>query len=295
LSFQDSLKLLPILADQGTREIDVMGGEPLLLPWMPDFAKTASRQGMQVNISTNGSCPGSIIQFKDGDRQKITIGVSLEGSSEKRHNLITKSSHFSLAMGTIETLLSLDLNFVVKTVVSRTTVPDIRNIIDLLRSLDIRRYYLIHMDILTGNRAIMKEALSYPDFKSFCDHMQDANRDMEIFTVSASCFTKELIGHRARCSGGVNKLSVLSDGSVFPCNLFHGFSEFYLGNVLQDEFASIWENSRLDAFREPPGDICDNMCINKGSCTGGCPAHGHYHSGYLHSRDVRCELPHVNA
>lgn len=295
LSYRNSLKLLQILGDQGTDEIDVMGGEPLLLPWMPDFAKAASEKGIKVNISTNGSRPNNIIQFKECDRQKVTIGVSLEGSSERRHNAITRSSHFSLTMKTIHTLLSLDLNFVIKTVLSRSTLPDIVNIIGLLRSLGIKRYYLIHMDILTGDQAMIKEALSYADFKSFCDCMRQTNRDMEILTVSASCFSKELIGHAARCSGGVNKLSVLPNGAVFPCNLFHSFPEFCLGNILQDEFASIWDNSRLGAFREPPGDTCDKVCINKDSCTGGCPAHGRYHGGYFDGRDVRCELPHVNA
>jgi radical SAM protein with 4Fe4S-binding SPASM domain len=290
MSFPESLRLLQILGDQATGEIDVMGGEPLLLHWMPDFAKTASERGMKVNISTNGSCRRSIVQFEDSDREKITIGVSLEGSSEKRHNAITGSGHFSLAMDTIETILALDLNFVVKTVVSRTTAPDIPNIIALLRTLGIRRYYLIHMDVLTREPAIMKEALSYPDFKIFCDQIQDTNRDMEIFTVSASCFTRELIGRPARCSGGVNKLSILPDGSVFPCNLFHGLSEFYLGNILQDDFASLWANSRLDIFREPPEHVCDNnLCVNRTSCTGGCPAHNHYHHGEFHSRDVRCD------
>ncbi len=292
LSFAGSLRLLEILEDQGIREIDVMGGEPMLLHWIPDFVKTAAGRGMEINISTNGSRPETISRFKDSDREKITIGVSLEGSSEERHNRITGSSHFSLAVNTIVTLLSLDFDVPVKTVVSRTTAPDIGNIIGLLRTLGIRRYYLIHMDILTGDQAIMSEALSFQEFKIFSDHIREINRDMEICTVSASCFSKELSGRPPRCSGGVNKLSVLPDGSAFPCNLFHSFPSLRLGNILQDDFASIWTNPRLDDFREPSPHPCDNArCANRHSCTGGCPAHNLYHHGRLHGRDVRCESP----
>ncbi len=262
----------------------------MLLNWIPDFVKTAARKGMEINISTNGSRPETLSKFKDSDREKITIGVSLEGSSEERHNRITGSSHFSLAVNTIETLLSLDFDVPVKTVVSRSTAPDIGNIIGLLKTLGIRRYYLIHMDILTRAPEIMSKALSFPEFKIFSDHIRESNRDMEICTVSASCFTKKMIGLPAQCSGGVNKFSVLPDGSVFPCNLFHRFPEFCLGNILQDDFASIWANPGLDAFREPSAHACDDtLCVNRAACTGGCPAHNLYHHGDLHGRDVRCE------
>ncbi|MEJ2696091.1 MAG: radical SAM protein [Candidatus Sulfobium sp.] len=289
LSLPDAMRLLRILEDQGAEEIDVMGGEPLLLPWIPFFAQKASERGMKVNISTNGSFPASMARFKDS--QNVTIGVSLEGSSEERHNTITASSHFSLAMDTIDKLISLGLDLAVKTVVSRTIAPDIPKITGLLRSLGIRRYHLIHMDILTGLPAIMKEALSYPRFSIFCDHIRDMNSDMEILTVSASCFTKELIGYPVRCSGGVNKLSILPDGSVFPCNLFHGFPDFLLGNILQDDFALLWTNPRLDTFRDAGARSCnDRFCTNRNSCTGGCPAHNRYHYGNLGGRDVRCRL-----
>jgi radical SAM protein with 4Fe4S-binding SPASM domain len=292
LSFPGALRLLEILEDQGIREIDVMGGEPMLLHWMPDFVNMAAKRGMDINISTNGSRPETISEFKDSDRERITIGVSLEGSSGERHNSITGSSHFSLAVNTIETLLSLDFDVPVKTVVSRKTAPDIGNIIGILRTLGIRRYYLIHMDILTRDPAIMNGALSFPEFRSFSDHIRETNRDMEICTVSASCFTKKMIGIPALCSGGVNKLSVLPDGSAFPCNLFHRFPAFLLGNILQDDFSSIWTNPRLDAFREPTPHACDDaLCVNKTSCTGGCPAHNLYHHGDLHGRDVRCGPP----
>lgn len=246
---------------------------------------------MRINISTNGSCPAKIAAFEHLDRDKITIGVSLEGSTEERHNRVTGASHFELALNSIRTLRSLGLNFTVKTVVSRTTAPDITDIAGLLRTLGVGCYHLIHMDILTGDPSIMKEAFSYPEFMVFCDHIRDRNPDMEIFTVSASCFKKELIGRPALCQGGVNKLSILPDGSVFPCNLFHRFSEFRLGNILQDNFASIWTNQRLNAFRDPPARGCnDGLCPNRASCTGGCPAHGFYHNGNLHGRDVRCTL-----
>lgn len=289
MSLPDSLKLLRILDGQGTREIDVMGGEPLLLPWIPDFAAIASEMGMKVNISTNGSCRNNIARFRDSDTESITIGVSLEGSSEKRHNTITKARNFSLALETIGTLLSFGFDVPVKTVVNRTTAPDIGNIIGLLKRLGIRRYYLIHMDILTTDPAIMSKALSYPEFRFLANSIGEADHEMEILTVSASCFSKDLIGRPARCSGGVNKLSILPDGSVFPCNLFHGSPAFRLGNILHDNFDSIWANSRLDAFRKPAEHPCtDSQCSNRQSCTGGCPAHNYYHYGNLHTRDVRC-------
>lgn len=290
MSFRESLRVLRIVEDQGAREIDVMGGEPLLLSWMPDFAKAASEKGMKVNISTNGSCGGHIARFKDSNPEKVTIGVSLEGSSEEKHNAITGSPNFRPAIEAIETIQTLGLDLAVKTVVSRSTAGDINNIAGLLRRLGAKCYYLIHMDVLTRDPALLNETFSYPDFKLFCENIKVANPDMEVSTVNASCFTKELIGHPVRCSGGVNKLSIMPDGSVFPCNLFHQSPEFRLGNILRDDFASIWLNPRLKSFRAPRGRACDDrLCTNRTSCTGGCPAHCHYHYGSLSGKDIRCE------
>jgi len=290
LSFDKALKLLGILLHSGIREIDIMGGEPLLLPWMPDFVKIAAESRLMVNISTNGSARKALRALHEIDPRLAHIGISLEGSTEAKHNLVTKSGHFTLALESIKYLVSMNRDPIVKTVVTRSMMEDAQTIVNLLRDIGVRRYYLIHMDVMVNSGSLIGEALPYTDFLNFYENLRTKNRGIGIFKVNASCFDKSSIPD-VRCAGGVRKLSILPDGSVFPCNLFHRFGEWELGNIFKDDFSDIWTNPKLAFFRTSRANICPYTdCTNRDFCTGGCPAHGYSHYGNMDAPDIRCKV-----
>ena len=119
MSYSNALKLLDKLSSAGIKEIDIMGGEPFLLRWMPDFIEAALNKNLMVNISTNGSVKKVVRRFKGIDPGKFNIGISLEGSYGENHNRLTNSSHFNNAVDSIKELVALNLNPVVKTVVTK--------------------------------------------------------------------------------------------------------------------------------------------------------------------------------
>jgi len=291
MSYSNALKLLDKLSSAGIKEIDIMGGEPFLLRWMPDFIDIALKRNLTVNISTNGSVTNMIQRLKVINSQKFNIGVSLEGSNERNHNGPTNSINFNKAVESIKKLFSLNLDPIVKTVLTKSSIKDIQKIIDLLIDIGVRRYYIIHMDLLSKDKSVMKEAFSYSEFLNFYENIKTVNPVISIYRINASCFHKESIPADIRCAGGVLKLSVMPDGSVFPCNLFHGIKEFFLGNIFSDDFPDIWMNPKLDLFRYHKANRCDiESCSNKSLCTGGCPAHGFYHYGNPDKPDIRCVL-----
>lgn len=289
ISADNAFKLLDILGRQGISDIDIMGGEPLLLPWMPDFINTSTETGFNINVSTNGSNPGVMRRFRAADTRDLNIGISLEGSSRGRHNLLTRSSNFDLAVQTLKVLAGSGHNPLVKTVVTRSSASDIQGIADMIRGIGISRYYLIHLDVFSKDPFMLRQSLSYPEFRGLYESVLTGNPDMGIFKVHASCFTKDRLPDGARCAGGVSKLSVRPDGSVFPCNLFHAFKEFNLGNIFTDDLSDILNHPGLDYFRVNNSAGCnDTLCENNVSCTGGCPAHGYYHYGMPDGTDIRC-------
>ena len=115
------------------------------------------------------------------------------------------------------------------------------------------------------------------------------NPDIAVHCVNASCFDSNSLPPGVRCAGGVRKLSIMPDGAVFPCNLFHGLKGFQIGNIFRDSFSTIWKHPGLDLFRRYQGNNCDIFtCENHGACTGGCPAHGFYHYSNPEASDIRC-------
>jgi uncharacterized protein len=120
--------------------------------------------------------------------------------------------------------------------------------------------------------------------------MRTQNPGLPINKVHASCFEKAALPEHVRCAGGVKKLAIMPDGSVYPCNLFQDVPEYYLGNIFTGDFHEIWSNSGLDFFRYTEGNNCRMTgCENFASCTGGCPAHGNFHAGNVNGADARCE------
>lgn len=289
LTFKDALALLEILAENGVWHIDIMGGEPFLLPWMADFIEAALSKGFSLNISTNGSRPDLLQRLKGPSQARFNIGVSLEGSTPEKHNRLTGSNNFAPAFESIKNLVALALDPIVKTVLNQDTACDIQNISDLIKGVGINRYYIIHMDVLSKNETVIRKAISYAGFLDFYRRIKDENPDIEVHRVNASCFDKNSLPSGVRCAGGVRKLSIMPDGTVFPCNLFHNLKEFEVGNIFRDSFLDIWEHPGLGFFRGHRKNNCAiSHCKNRTSCTGGCPAHGYYHYRNTEMSDIRC-------
>jgi radical SAM protein with 4Fe4S-binding SPASM domain len=292
MTHEAALRLLDILSERGIADLDIIGGEPFLLEWMPDFMATAARRGMKVNISTNGSRPEIMRRLAGMNPERVNVGVSLEGSTAEAHNALTRSRHFDLALKSIQTAMSLGLDPIVKTVVNRTTLRDIENIVALIGDLGVRRYYLIHMDVMAKDTSLLNESLSYADFVAYYEKMRKTSSHVGVFKVNASCFAKDNLPPGVRCAGGVLKLSIMPDGSAYPCNLLHQNREFRLGNIFEEGIAAIWRNARLSFFRTFSENKCGlDDCRNRAVCTGGCPAHGYLHFSDVDAADIRCGIP----
>jgi radical SAM protein with 4Fe4S-binding SPASM domain len=189
----------------------------------------------------------------------------------------------------ISTLVSFGLNPIVKTVVGRQNRDEIQPIIGLLKRLGVIRYYLIQMDLFSHDPDDENNALGFVEFMKFFYAISSHNPGIEINRVNASCFEKDRLPEGVRCAGGVKKLSIMPDGSAYPCNLFHHFPEFRLGNIVTDDFTDIWMSPKLDFFRYSDKNHCQiTGCSNFVSCTGGCPAHGYFHDLDMNGTDIRC-------
>ncbi|MHB8882078.1 MAG: radical SAM protein [Thermodesulfovibrionales bacterium] len=289
MSRADASKLLAIMGSHGIRELDIMGGEPFLLAWMPDLIREAVAREIAVNISTNGSILPALKKLGGISSDMLTIGISLEGSTRATHDRLTGSRNFMTAIEGLQWLLKAGLDPLVKTVLSTDTAKDIQPIIDLVRQLGVRRYFLIHMDHFSRDASSREKAFRYPEFMRITDKVIADNRDMEVGRVTASCFNGTAATMNIRCTGGTKKIAVMPDGSVLPCNLFQGFPVFRLGNIFTDSLPRIMSHRQLDYFRTFTDNRCpEEDCSNRDRCTGGCPAHGYYHFRDPDAPDIRC-------
>ncbi|RPI38075.1 MAG: radical SAM protein, partial [Nitrospiraceae bacterium] len=167
MTFKNAILLLDILIDNGIKDIDIMGGEPFLIPWITDFIGRGISRGISLNISTNGSMPAMLHELKGVPRDHFNIGISLEGSTAEKHNRLTGSHNFASSVESIKRLIDLSMDPIVKTVLSRETACDIQNIVNLIRGIGVRRYSILHMDILCKKDAELKNTFPYIAFLDF--------------------------------------------------------------------------------------------------------------------------------
>ncbi len=257
----DKLKAVSI------KTIDVIGGEPTLHPDLAGMISAAIGSGVHVNLSSNGTNISVLEKIlKTGDRVSIGLSVNDHGTLKQLSKFIRRYRP------------------IVKSVYTASLDP---GLIEEILEHQPKMFYLIYRDAMEA--AELGPAVAFPDF-----------------ITSASSYDSRLVGtvycsgfitdprhpelSQVRCPAGTTKLGIMPDGSAYPCNLFFGKPEFYLGNILTDAFESLWNHPVLDFFRTYENNTCPRQsCVLHRQCHGGCPAQAFHLTGDLSAPEPRCQ------
>lgn len=254
-SLNDCKKIIEKVAGVGTREIDILGGEPTLYPQIIRLVDIAAKSGMHAFLSSNGSNIGALESLSEEfSKELLTIGVSINSDtmSDELRDFILKC------------------NPVLKGICTKSKpVPEAAY--EFINAGI--KYYMLFMDTL-----VVDDLKNCPAFHEFFNRLNAFKKRHEnIEGVYCSGFIpdkdRQPVLADVRCPAGVTKLSVLPDGSIYPCYLFFRHAEFRLGNIITDSFETIWSNPILNFFRQFRTNNCPNIsCEIFFSCHGGCPA-----------------------
>ena len=264
----DFRAMLGRLREWPVTTIDLMGGEPTLHHDMPDLLRETGRRGLRVNMSSNGT---NIPQL---------------------HDLLARFDHLSIGMSindqatfaSVRTFLH-DHRPVVKMVHTRRL--DVRLVQEILLQRP-KTFYLLYKDALEAS-----QLWDTVPFDKFFPAAPGQFKRRNVGTVFCSGFLPDRATYpdleRVRCPAGTTKLGIMPDGSVYPCNLFFGKSEFRLGNILTDPLDALWHHPVLSFFRTFDRNRCPRKtCDLHAACHGGCPAHAYHHTGDLSAPEPRC-------
>ena len=272
----DFARMLDRLQDAGVDTLDLLGGEPTLHPQLEDLVSAIAARRMRTTLSTNGHGDLALLERLEDrfGRATLRVGVSLNGNgvSESLRDYIARRAPLVKSV----CLRDWDLPSAAAEHLARPGAE----------------YYLIFRDPLTARE--LGESSSYPEYRARLDtlrarHPQAAGVACDGFVPEAAA-VEQL--RNVRCPAGTTKLSVLPDGSVYPCYLLFSRPEFRLGNLLTDGFAAIWSQSRLEFFRTFSENGCPRReCAHHPACHGGCPAVSLLVAGELSAPDPRCVQP----
>ncbi len=276
VTVRDFGRIVSLLAKSGVKGLDILGGEPTLHPRFSDLVQIAYAAEMSTTVSTNGF--GNVRLLEDvhrrcgNEKTKIGISVNTGGIPGELYGYI--AAHRPL----------------LKSVCTRDwKIPDaVREYLSLPGA----EWYLIFMDAVS--RKDLERCLAFYEYLDQLNRLRTSDPGLRgvycsgFLPDTGTCDARD----RVRCPAGTTKLSLLPDGSAYPCYLLFRNEDFRLGNILTDGFEEIWKSPRLDFFRRFGKNACvHRRCDLFSRCHGGCPAVSLLICGDLRAPDPRCVRP----
>lgn len=265
--------MLRVMAKAGISELDILGGEPTIYPHIESLIDNALQNNIKVFLSTNGSdtniLKNIISKNRNPSRDFLNIGISINDAqlTKELYDFILCHKPF------------------LKSVITRELVlPDA--VKPLLQNHDLR-HYLLFMDVIKNSD--LDISLSFPEYFGILEKLQ--KKFPNIGAVYCEGFIPSSTGelNQIRCPAGTDKISVMPDGSIYPCYLFFSDENYKLGNILDNDLEKILRSPILDFFKRFKGNKCPvTNCKIYNRCRGGCPAVSLLITGDIESPEPRC-------
>jgi len=274
--------------------LSLTGGEPLIRE-LELFALMGRLDGMQsiayYDILSNGSLISNDVARAFKDHPKLRrVQLSLEGATPEVNDAIRGDGSYQETLSAIRTMKRHDLAVSVMTTASRLNCQDIPHIVDLLENEGVDAISVERLIPEGRGRLFGDQLLSPQQLRELYTALYEMGRRKQSIRVLTYRPLFALVAPDdpdvgALCSAGNNALTVMPDGTVYPCRRL----PIPIGNVLEDGLFSIWYDSEvLWNIRNPRNlrgkcSTCDLLA----SCRG-CRAMAYFCSGDYMAEDPQC-------
>ncbi|MGA2368032.1 MAG: radical SAM protein [Dehalococcoidia bacterium] len=257
-------KLIGDLADFKVPVILFSGGEPLLRDDIFELAGFASRKGLRLALSTNGT----LIDAEKARRIKDTgfaeVGISLDGIGAANDRFRRAKGAYRAALQGIRNCLALGIRASLRMTITRFNHNQVSAIFGLAEAEGIDRLCFYHLAYSGRGGSLQEEDLTHHQARSIVDEIFLNTLDLhkrglskEVLTVGNHAdgvylylkLLKEDPGRAGRVmellktNGGNNsgiRIGCIDDvGEVHPDQFWMHYS---LGNVTKRKFGDIWKD-----------------------------------------------------
>lgn len=247
-------------------EISLVGGEPTLYPYLSDimYRIHQSESIKRFAILTNG------VYFSSELMEAIlitkpTVQISIDGTTEEKHDFIRGKGNFAKAIANIKKLVNEGIQVFVHYVISKYTVPITWEFIEAMKELGVKQL-TFSRDVPIGfsdtSMMLDKDEIHcvFEQLKEFSDRLIDSSMSINTSRPLWACY-----GKSGRCPVGIQTLTILQDGTALPCRRL----PIPIGNVKNESVFSIWYNSKIlwDLRKRNEINICGN-CKHLDDCGG---------------------------
>lgn len=291
----------------GLSSVKLTGGEPLMHPGFLDILKIIRKQGLALNIETNGILCTPEIASEIAESPVQSVSVSIDGADSKTHDRIRGvAGAFEKACKAVKNLA--DCNIYPQVIMSVMThnIHQIEDVIKLGEKLEASsiKFNIVQPVARGKNLTKIGKSLSIEEIikTGLRVEMELAKQTMlplifdypMAFRPLSSLFS----GNGCYVCGILGILGVIPDGSYALCGIGQHIPGLVFGKVGKDNLENVWQHNHiLESIRKGlPGKlegVC-GKCLMKYRCFGSCIAQNYYSSNSLWSSFWFCEQAYKN-
>jgi radical SAM protein with 4Fe4S-binding SPASM domain len=275
LSTDDWKRVLDKAWDLGIPHIIFTGGEPTLREDLAELVAHAEKNGQITGLNTNArrlSDPHYVEKLVAAGLDHVQITVESNEAEVHDRMVRTKGAFLQTVKG-LKNALASPLYVMTNTTMLRTNVHTIPATLDFLAETGVLTIGLNAL-IYSGRGSSVGTGLAEAELTPLLDiarHKTEARGQRLIwYTPTQYCGFDPMaldLGVKG-CTAALYNMCVEPDGNVLPCQSYYQ----PLGNLLTDEWDSIWNHDLAVKLRERQGlpEKC-NGCTLLAECGGGCP------------------------
>lgn len=286
--------IMNTLASKKVAFINFGGGEPLLRNDLFELAGYANRLGFKVSMNTNGWLMDELRAASSKTAGFETVGVSIDSHRSEVHDgFRNMPGSFERAVGAVRLLRENGVRVTMSSVICRVNADGFERLVDLAESFGVEQIFL-HNYKCAGMGMTNRDELdlSPPEWKAFYTKATAVKAGRRGIRISMDDpITATINGAEAESplvkgsTCGKLSLNIRANGDVTPC----GFIPVPIGNLLRDDFDSIWRGSAvLGKLRNKEPKAKCLKCKHYADCLGGCSARAYAATGDFESPDPHC-------
>jgi len=307
-SLPEAKRILDDIHSYANPVVVLSGGEPLLREDVFEIASYGTAIGLRMCMATNGTLVNEGICEKIKESGIKMVSLSLDGASAAVHdNFRNQPGAFAGTMHAIELFNSYEIPFLINSSFTKRNKEEAPKIHKLVKELGATAWYLF-MIVPTGRgEEIMEELIPESEYEDMLNWHYEMEKDESEMLVRPTCAPQyyRIVLQRSKEKGEKFKRRSLKfstggskgclagqliclidvDGNVLPCSYFPKSA----GNIHEQSFKDIWENSKLFLeLRDFKGykDNC-GRCEYVNVC-GGCRARAYAMKGDYLAQEPFC-------
>jgi mycofactocin radical SAM maturase len=287
LNTAECRKLIDDLTALRVFQVNIGGGEPFIRNDFIDLLNYSHKKGLVTCVSTNGIAIDNGISKRLSSMDMLYLQVSLDGATEETNDRIRGKGTYRKILNAMESLATNKVKFSINTVLTRINFDQL----ETLRA--IAGQYGAELRVSrfrpSGRGKSSKADLgpTADQLESFAEWLD--RHDLVRTGDSFFCLTSDHRRHKGLDMCGAAKMTccVSPDGNVYPC-AFLQEPPFLSGNVREESFKHIWDNSQVfRQFRNINVKSCVD-CYRFDACRGGCPAMAYHTYHDINMPDPEC-------